>query len=55
VENGHVGEITNNREKSRAFRNAFFPKRPEVSSMPIDPVYPMAKWRFEHITDEQIH
>jgi len=55
AENGHVGEITNNREKSRAFRNAFFPKKPEVSSVPIDPVYPTVKWRFEHITDEQIH
>ena len=48
-------EATTNEEKGKLLFETFFPPKPAISSVPENAQYPRPHWKFQNITDEQIH
>lgn len=50
-----IDRAESNEEKSRMFFKTFFPPKPATNINFDEAHYPPAKWKFQPITDEQIH
>ncbi|KAF8881114.1 hypothetical protein BD779DRAFT_1445793, partial [Infundibulicybe gibba] len=54
ITGGTLKEARDNEQKSKMFFKAFFPPKPVDEEDQSDIEYPEPKWKFQHITNEQI-